>query len=64
MPRRVRPDVVPLAPGVSAGRNGVDVEVRKGPQRPAAWVPGRQQRVWREPVPAQSIATNGARHGW
>jgi hypothetical protein len=64
VPRRVRPDVVPLVLGVSAGRNRVGVEVRKGPQRPAARVPGRQQRAWREPVPAQSIATDGARRGW
>jgi hypothetical protein len=27
VPRRVRPDVVPLAPGLSAGRNSVGVVV-------------------------------------
>jgi hypothetical protein len=39
--RCARPDVVPLAPGVSAGWNGVGVEVQKGLHRPAARVSGR-----------------------
>jgi hypothetical protein len=42
----------------------IGVEVRKGPRCPAARVPGHQQRAWREPVPVQSIATDGARRGW
>jgi hypothetical protein len=57
MSRRARPDVIPLAPGVSAGQNGVDAEVLKGLQRPAARASGCQQQAWREPVPVQSIAT-------
>jgi hypothetical protein len=57
-----RPDVVSLALGVSAG-HGVGVEVLKGPQRPAARASGRQQQVWREPVPVQSTAMDGARRG-
>jgi hypothetical protein len=64
VPRRARPNVVPLATDVSTGPNGIGVKVWKGPRRPAARVPGRQQRAWREPVPAQSIATDGARRGW
>jgi hypothetical protein len=62
--RRTRPDVIPLAPGVSAGQNSVDVEVLKGLQRLAARVLGCQQQAWREPVPVQSIATDGAQRGW
>jgi hypothetical protein len=38
--RRARPDIVLLAHDMSAGRNGVGVEVRKGLQRPAVRVPG------------------------
>jgi hypothetical protein len=64
VPRRARPGVVALALDVSADRNGVGVEVRKGPQRPVARVPRRQRWVWRGLVPAQSIATDGARRGW
>jgi hypothetical protein len=43
MPRRARPDVVPFAPGVSVGQNGVGVRVLKGPQHLAVWVLGRLQ---------------------
>jgi hypothetical protein len=64
VPRRARPDDVPFAPGVIVGQNGADVGVLKGPQRPAARVPGRQQQAWRGPVPARSTATDGARRGW
>jgi hypothetical protein len=62
--RRARPDVIPLTPGVSTVQNGVGVEVRKGPRHLAARVLGRQQRAWREPVPVQSIPTDGAQRGW
>jgi hypothetical protein len=64
VPWRARPDVIPFEPGVSAGLNGVGVEVLKGPQRLAARVPGRQQQAWREPVQARSTTTDGARRGW
>jgi hypothetical protein len=43
--RRARPGVVPLAPDVSASRNSVDIEVRKGPQHPAARVLGCWRRA-------------------
>jgi hypothetical protein len=62
VPRRVRPDVVPFAPGVSVGQNGVGVRVLKGPQRPAVRVSGRQQKAWRGLV--RSAATDGARRDW
>jgi hypothetical protein len=62
VPRRARSDVVSFTPGVSAGQNGVGVEVLKGPQRLAARVPGRQQQAWREPVPVRSTATDGDAH--
>jgi hypothetical protein len=64
VPRQAWPDVVPLAPGVSAGHNSVGVEVLKGPQCLAVRAPGHQQQGWREPVPVQSTTTDGARHGW
>jgi hypothetical protein len=64
VPRRARPNVIPFAPSVSAGRNGVGVEVLEGLQRPAARVPGRQQQAWRELVSARSTTTDGARRGW
>jgi hypothetical protein len=54
----------PSAPGESAGRSIVGVEVLKGQQRLLERVPGHQQRALREPVLARSIATGGARHGW
>jgi hypothetical protein len=64
MQRRARPDVIPFAPGASDGQNAVDVGVLKGPQHPPARVLERQQQAWREPGPAQSTATGGARRGW
>jgi hypothetical protein len=45
VPRRARPVAFPPALGVNAGQNGDDVEVRKGLQRPAAWVLGRRRRT-------------------
>jgi hypothetical protein len=41
VPLRVRPGVVLLTPGVSAGQNGVDVDVLKDPKCLAARAPGR-----------------------
>jgi hypothetical protein len=64
MPQRARPDVVPFAPGASAGQNIVGVVVLKGPQCPPARVLERQQQAWREPALVRSTATGGARRGW
>jgi hypothetical protein len=63
VPRRARLVAFPPALGVNAGRNDYGVEVQKDPQPPAVQVPWCR---WAQmgSVPAQSIATGGARRGW
>jgi hypothetical protein len=59
VPRRARPVAFPFAPGVSAGWNGVDVEVRKDPWRPVARVPGHRRRaLWELGVGVRSDRTD------
>jgi hypothetical protein len=62
--QRARTVGIPFAPVESADRSVDGIEVPKGPQRPLGLTPGRQQRVRRGPVLAQSTAANEACRGW